>query len=116
MVLKVGGDSRKLWNNRVSIFIERWQRVVRTLLATEMPRGGQKASGLGEPELASLRSQVNTRHREAFQTVRRLSDSDGFNYVMEEFVETIDELGELAMFSTQYREEVLNEPPDSINQ
>jgi hypothetical protein len=61
--------------------------------------------------LASLRSQVKDRRRKAFQTVRQLSKSDDFNYVMGEFAETIDELGELAMLGTKYREEVLNEPP-----
>ena len=40
-----------------------------------------------------------------------MSDSEDFNYVMEEFAETIDELGELAMLGTRYREEVMDEPP-----
>jgi hypothetical protein len=66
---------------------------------------------ISESGLASLRSQVKERKHKAFQTIRRLADSDDFNYVMEEFAETIDELGELAMLGTQYREEVLDEPP-----
>jgi len=71
----------------------------------------QETFHISESGLASLRSQVKTRKQEAFETVRRLSDSSDFNYVMEEFAETIDELGELAMLGTQYREEVLDEPP-----
>lgn len=64
-----------------------------------------------ESGLASLRSQVTARRRQAFETVRQRSDSDDFNYVMDEFAETIDELGELALLGTRYREEVLDEPP-----
>lgn len=71
----------------------------------------QETFHISESGLASLRSQVKNRKQEAFETVRRLSDSDDFNYVMEEFAETIDELGELAMLGTKYREEILNEPP-----
>jgi len=71
----------------------------------------QETFDISQSGLASLRSQVKDRKHKAFETVRRLSDSDDFNYVMEEFAETIGELGELAMLGTQYREEVLNEPP-----
>lgn len=66
---------------------------------------------ISESGLASLRSQMNTRRDEAFETVRELSDCDDFNYVMEEYAETIDELGELAVLGSKYREEVLGEPP-----
>lgn len=95
-----------------------------SILQTEMDRGLINVSDLDDVDtvlqntfnitdsgLASLRSQVNTRRRKAFETVRQLSKSDDFNYVMEEFAETIDELGELAMLGTRYREEVLGEPP-----
>ncbi|MFC7076112.1 hypothetical protein [Haloarcula halophila] len=71
----------------------------------------QQAFGISASGLASLRSQVKDRHNKAFETVRLLSESEDFNYVMEEFAETIDELGELAMLGTRYREEVLDEPP-----
>lgn len=71
----------------------------------------QKTLDISESAVASLRSQRKKRRREAFQTVRRLSDSDDFNYVMGEFAETIDELGELAILGTKYREEVLDESP-----
>jgi hypothetical protein len=51
----------------------------------------------------SLKSTMEQRKRDAFQTVRELSDSDDFNYVMEEFAETIDELGQLAILGSEYR-------------
>ncbi|RDZ49513.1 hypothetical protein C5C07_20330 [Haloferax sp. Atlit-4N] len=66
---------------------------------------------ISQSGLASLRSQVKNRKNKAFETVRRLSDSEDFNHVMDEFAETIDELGELALLGTRYRDEVLNEPP-----
>lgn len=71
----------------------------------------QDTFGISASGVASLRSQMNERKTKAFETVRRLSDSDDFSYVMEEFAETIDELGELAMLGTKYREEVLDKPP-----
>ena len=71
----------------------------------------QDTFGISASGVASLRSQMNERKMKAFETVGRLSDSDDFNYVMEEFAETVDELGELAMLGTRYREEVLNKPP-----
>lgn len=80
-------------------------------LTKDVDTVARETFNISESGLASLRSQVKTRKQEAFETVRRLSDSDDFNYVMEEFAETIDELGELAMLGTKYREEVLNEPP-----
>lgn len=96
----------------------------RSILQTEIDRGQIDAPepddidtvlratfNITESGLASLRSQVTARRREAFETVRQLSDSDDFNYVMDEFAETIDELGELALLGTRYREEVLDEPP-----
>ena len=95
-----------------------------TILQSEIDRGLIDSTGVGSVDevaqdtfgisasgVASLRSQMNERKTKAFETVRRLSDSDDFNYVMEEFAETIDELGELAMLGTQYREEVLDKPP-----
>jgi len=94
------------------------------MLAGEMDRGNVEMRELADVEtvceksfnisasgVASLQSQMKDRRRKAFQTVRRLSTSEDFNYVMEEFAETIDELGELAMLGTRYREEVLDEPP-----
>ncbi|MEE6209504.1 hypothetical protein U3A55_04945 [Salarchaeum sp. III] len=80
-------------------------------LSKDVDTVAQETFHISESGLASLRSQVKTRKQEAFETVRRLSGSEDFNYVMEEFAETIDELGELAMLGTKYREEVLNEPP-----
>lgn len=71
----------------------------------------RKTFNITESGLASLRSQTKTRRRKAFQTVRTLSESGDFNYVMEEYAETIDDLGELAMMGAKYREEVLDEPP-----
>lgn len=96
----------------------------RSLLQTEIEHGQIDAPepddvdtvlratfNITESGLASLRSQVTARRREAFETVRQLSDSEDFNYVMAEFAETIDELGELALLGTRYREEVLDESP-----
>lgn len=71
----------------------------------------QETFGISASGLASLKSQTKERKRKAFQTVRRLSDSDDFNMVMEEFAETVDELGRLAYLGTKYREEVMGESP-----
>lgn len=54
---------------------------------------------------------MDSRKHEAFNTVRRPSESDEFNYVMAEFAETIDEVGRLAMFGSAYRQEALDESP-----
>lgn len=60
---------------------------------------------LSESGFRSLQSNIKDRRRKAFQTVRELSDSDDFTYVMEEFAETIDELGQLAILGAEYRRE-----------
>jgi len=66
---------------------------------------------ISESGLASLQSQRRKRKDQAFETVRTLAESDQFNYIMAEYAETIDELGELAHLGTKYQEEVLNEMP-----
>lgn len=71
----------------------------------------QETFDISESALASLRSQREERLEKAFETVRDLSESDDFNYVMSEFAETIDDLGRLAMLGSEYRREVLDESP-----
>lgn len=76
----------------------------------DMDTVARETFGISQSGLASLRSQVKERRAKAFETVRLLSESDDFNYVMEECAETIGELGELALLGTRYREEVLDKP------
>lgn len=87
------------------------QRVIDGDELPDVDTVAQETFGISQSGLASLRSQMRDRRDKAFETVRRLSDSDDFNYVMEEFAETIDELGELAMLGTRYRDEVMDKPP-----
>lgn len=65
----------------------------------------KKTFDLSDSGYRSLQSSMEKRKREAFQTVRRLAESDEFSFVMEEYAETIDELGELAMLGAKHREQ-----------
>lgn len=60
---------------------------------------------LSDSGLRSLTSTIDSRRRAAFQTVRRLSESDEFNYIMAEHAETIDQLATLAGLGLDYQRE-----------